>query len=42
MVNALKGLNGVNVIVDDILIYGKGPDMESAILDHDRNILALL
>ena len=39
---ALEGLPGVKVIVDDILIYGKGDDIEEANRDHDRNLIALL
>ena len=38
---ALAGLNGVEVIADDILCYGSG-DMEDALKDHDSNLLNLL
>ena len=39
---ALAGLNGVEVIADDILCYGSGETMEDALKDHDRNLLNLL
>jgi len=42
MIEHLKGLNGVKVIVDDILIYGKGENLQEAEKDHDANILQLL
>ena len=39
---ALAGLNGVEVIADDILCYGSGETMEDALKDHERNLLNLL
>ena len=39
---ALAGLNGVEVIADDILCYGSGESMEEALADHDRNLVNLL
>ena len=39
---ALAGLNGVEVIADDILCYGSGETMEDAVKDHDSNLLNLL
>ena len=39
---ALSGLQGIAIIADDILIYGKGQTAEEAKLDHDRNLVALL
>ena len=39
---ALAGLNGVEVITDDILCYGSGENIEDAIKDHDSNLLNLL
>jgi len=34
----LENINGVKVIADDILVYGKGDTVEKAILDHDDNV----
>ena len=42
MHNALENLEGVEVIVDDILVYGKGEDEQEAMEDHDRNVIRLL
>ena len=39
---ANAGLNGVEVIADDILCYGSGETMEDALKDHDSNLLNLL
>ena len=39
---ALAGLNGVEIIADDILCYGSGETMEDALKDHDSNLLNLL
>ena len=36
---ALAGLDGVEVIADDILCYGSGESMEEALADHDRNLV---
>ena len=38
----LEGLSGTEVIADDILVYGSGDCMEEAILDHDKNLTAVL
>ena len=38
----LQGLQGVEDIVDDILCIGEGDTVESAIADHDRNLIQLL
>ena len=38
----LENLNGVDVIVDDILVYGRGETYEEALADHDKNLKALL
>lgn len=42
MNDLLEGLEGVKVIVDDILIYGKGENFETAVKDHDKNLLKVL
>ena len=39
---ALEGLSGTGVIADDIFLYGSGHCMEEAILDHDKNLIAVL
>ena len=39
---ALAGLNGLEVIADDILCYGSGETIEDALKDHDSNLLNLL
>ena len=36
------GLAGVEVIADDILIYGAGDTDEQASADHDQNLMSLL
>ena len=36
------GLDGVKVIVDDILVYGEGDSVEEAEADHDQRLHALL
>ena len=38
----LEGLPGVEVIADDILVYGSGDTKEQADLDHNRNLIGLL
>lgn len=40
--NALGGLPGIQVVADDILIYGKGATVEEARKDHDGNLVGLL
>jgi len=42
MTDALSGLDGVKVIIDDIIVYGTGTDYDEAVLNHDKNILNLL
>ena len=32
----LKNLNGVDVIADDILVYGRGETYEKALADYDK------
>ena len=39
---SLQNLNGIKDIVDDILCVGEGDTYESAVEDHDRNLIALL
>ena len=39
---ALAGLNGVEVIADDILCYGSGENIADSLKDHDSNLLNLL
>ena len=34
----LKNLNGVDIIADDILVYGRGETYEEAFADHDKNL----
>ena len=41
LIDKLEGLNGVYVIADDILVVGKGDDLNSAIKDHDKNVINL-
>ncbi|XP_061185196.1 uncharacterized protein K02A2.6-like [Saccostrea echinata] len=36
----LEGLTGAECVMDDIIVYGCGQTMESAIRDHDRNLTA--
>ena len=38
----LDGLQGVEVIADDILCYGCGDTESEALIDHDRNLVNLL
>ena len=42
LTEVLAGLNGVEVIADDILCYGCGETMGQALIDHDANLLKLL
>lgn len=35
MNEVIEGLDGVKVIIDDLLIYGQGDNMNDAIRDHD-------
>ena len=34
----LHGLQGVEVIADDILVFGKGNTMSEALLNHNKNL----
>ena len=38
----IEGLRGVEVIVDDFVVVGYGESWQSAIKDHDRNLLSFL
>lgn len=38
----VQGLSGVEVIADDILVYGVGGDYNSALLDHNKKLEKLL
>ena len=38
----LEGLTGAECVMDDIIVYGCGETMDSAIQDHDRNLTAVL
>lgn len=38
----MEGLSGVEVIADDILVYGSGDTMEQATEDHDQNLVNVL
>ena len=39
---AWSGLQGIAIIADNVLIYGRGDATDEAKLDHDRNLIALL
>jgi hypothetical protein len=39
---SLFSLRGIALIADDILCYGCGDSIEEAVIDHDRNFVALL
>ena len=41
MHTALQGLHGVEVIADDILVYGCGETEEESQKDHDANLQQL-
>ena len=38
----IEGLRGVEVIADDFVVVGYGESWQSAIKDHDRNLLSFL
>ena len=38
----IEGLRGVEVIADDFVVAGSGESWQSAIKDHDRNLLSFL
>ena len=40
--NVIEGLNGVETIADDLLVYGIGTTFEEAVIDHDNNLIDLL
>ncbi|XP_066969141.1 uncharacterized protein [Macrobrachium rosenbergii] len=42
MHDALRNLDGIEVIADDILVYGQGDTHQEALENHDKNLLALL
>jgi len=42
MHKALEGLQGVDVITDDFLVWGFGDTVDEAVKDHDQNVAAFL
>ena len=38
MQDALTGLDGIKVFIDDILVYGQGETIEEAISNHDKKV----
>jgi hypothetical protein len=38
----LEGLSGAECVMDDIIVFGCGDNMETAILDHDADLIAVL
>ena len=38
----IEDLDGIEVIADDFLVYGKGNSNEEAVADHDQNLQAFL
>ena len=38
MNNTFENLKGIAIIVDDLLVFGEGDDIESATKDHDENL----
>lgn len=38
----LQGLEGVESIADDLLVFGRGENIETATKDHNKNLIALL
>ena len=42
LTEAMAGLQGVMIVADDILIYGKGETTEDATQDHNKNLQRLL
>ncbi len=42
VLETLEGLEGIQTIADDILVYGCGETYEEAVADHDKNMVALL
>ena len=41
MNDALAGLDGIKVFIDDILVYGQGETIEDAVADHDIKVQRL-
>ena len=41
MIEALAGIDGVRVFIDDILVFGQGDTLAEAIQDHDMKIRKL-
>jgi len=42
MHHVIGGLKGVASIADDMLVYGCEDTYEQALIDHDKNMIALL
>ena len=42
MMECLDGLEGIQIVADDILVFGKGDTDEEANVDHDNNLEKLL
>lgn len=38
----IEGLQGVEVIMDDFLVIGRGDTVEEAVVDHDKNLVGFL
>ena len=38
MADALAGLDGIKVFIDDILVYGSGDNLQEAMIDHDKKV----
>ena len=38
----VEGLNNIETIADDILVYGCGDSYDEAVADHDEKLIALL
>ena len=42
VLEVVEGLEGIETIADDILVYGSGDAYDEALADHDKNMIALL
>ena len=42
MMECLDGLEGIQIVADDILVFGKGDTDEEANVDNDKNLEKLL
>ena len=42
MIEYNYGLEGIQIVADDILVFGKGDTDEEANVDHDKNLEKLL